>query len=130
MGSITKHGNPRLRRLMVELAWRVSRFQPRYREVCRWAPLLHNPKASVAARKKAMIARLSPSMRSQSRGLDFIFCSLSRRLRIASRRGQGMDGSEALWRARGRTSKLVAPLGTAMPVTRQKIEMSLCHFDK
>jgi transposase IS116/IS110/IS902 family protein len=24
MGSITKHGNPRLRRLMVELAWRVS----------------------------------------------------------------------------------------------------------
>ena len=26
MGSITKHGNPRLRRLMVELAWRVSRF--------------------------------------------------------------------------------------------------------
>ena len=31
MGSITKHGNPRLRRLMVELAWRVSRFQPQYR---------------------------------------------------------------------------------------------------
>ena len=30
MGSITKHGNPRLRRLMVELAWRVSRFQPQY----------------------------------------------------------------------------------------------------
>ena len=29
MGAITKHGNPRLRRLMVELAWRVSRFQPR-----------------------------------------------------------------------------------------------------
>ena len=28
MGSITKHGNPRLRRLMVELAWRVSRLQP------------------------------------------------------------------------------------------------------
>src|SRR5262245_35912528 len=29
LGSITKHGNPRLRRLMVELAWRISRFQPR-----------------------------------------------------------------------------------------------------
>ena len=28
LGPITKHGNPRLRRLMVELAWRVSRFQP------------------------------------------------------------------------------------------------------
>jgi transposase len=26
MGSITKHGNPRLRRLMVELAWRVTAF--------------------------------------------------------------------------------------------------------
>jgi len=56
MGSITKHGNPRLRRLMVELAWRVSRLQPRYREVRRWAPLLHNPKASAAARKKAIVA--------------------------------------------------------------------------
>ena len=28
MGAITKHGNPRLRRLMVEMAWRVTRFQP------------------------------------------------------------------------------------------------------
>ena len=31
MGAITKHGNPRLRRLMVEKAWRVTRFQPGYR---------------------------------------------------------------------------------------------------
>jgi transposase len=56
MGSITKHGNPRLRRLMVELAWRVSRFQPRYRAVRQWGGLLHNPKASAAARKKAIVA--------------------------------------------------------------------------
>jgi len=56
MGSITKHGNSRLRRLMVELAWRVSRFQRRYRAVRQWAPVLENPKASAAARKKAIVA--------------------------------------------------------------------------
>jgi transposase len=56
MGSITKHGNPRLRRLMVELAWRVSRFQPFYRGVLHWGALLHNGKASAAARKKAIVA--------------------------------------------------------------------------
>ena len=56
MGSITKHGNPRLRRLMVELAWRVSRFQPYYRGVLQWGALLHNRKASAAARKKAIVA--------------------------------------------------------------------------
>jgi transposase len=55
MGSITKHGNPRLRRLMVELAWRVSRFQRQSRAVRQWAPLLENPKASAAARKKAIV---------------------------------------------------------------------------
>ena len=40
MGSITKHGNPRLRRLMVELAWRVSRFQRYDRGVLQWGALL------------------------------------------------------------------------------------------
>jgi transposase len=56
MGSITKHGNPRLRRLMVELAWRVSRFQPSYQGVLQWGGLLHNRKTSAAARKKAIVA--------------------------------------------------------------------------
>jgi transposase len=56
LGSITKHGNPRLRRLMVELAWRVSRFQPYYRGVLQWGGLLENPNCSVAARKKAIVA--------------------------------------------------------------------------
>lgn len=56
MGSITKHGNPRLRRLMVELAWRVSHFQPSYRGVLQWGALLHNRQASPAARKKAIVA--------------------------------------------------------------------------
>jgi transposase len=56
MGPITKHGNPRLRRLMVEMAWRVTRFQPNYRGVRRWGPLLENRKACAAARKKAIVA--------------------------------------------------------------------------
>ena len=56
MGAITKHGNPRLRRLMVELAWRVSRFQPNHRGVLRWGALLSDRKASAAARKKAIVA--------------------------------------------------------------------------
>jgi transposase len=56
LGSITKHGNPRLRRLMVELAWRISRFQPRYRAVRRWAAVLYGRRSSAAARKKAIVA--------------------------------------------------------------------------
>jgi transposase len=56
LGSITKHGNPRLRRLIVELAWRMSRFQPRYRAVRQWGRLLEDPKVPAARRKKAIVA--------------------------------------------------------------------------
>jgi transposase len=56
LGAITKHGNPRLRRLMVEMAWRVTRFQPNYRGLRRWGALLEDRKASAAARKKAIVA--------------------------------------------------------------------------
>jgi transposase len=56
LGAITKHGNPRLRRLMVEMAWRVTRFQPNYRGLRRWGALLADHKASAAARKKAIVA--------------------------------------------------------------------------
>ena len=54
-GSITKHGNPRIRRTLVELAWRVVRYQPRYGPVLRWQAVLkqrNNP----GARKKAVVA--------------------------------------------------------------------------
>ncbi len=60
MGSITKHGNPRLRRLMVEMAWRVTRFQPNYRGLGRWEALLADRKACAAARKKAIVALARP----------------------------------------------------------------------
>jgi transposase len=56
LGSITKHGNPRLRRLMVQLAWRVVGMQPQYRAVQKWKWVFGNPKASGALRKKAIVA--------------------------------------------------------------------------
>jgi transposase len=55
-GSITKHGNRRLRTALVELAWRCVRFQRDYKPVKRWWPVLASPKASGAAKKKAIVA--------------------------------------------------------------------------
>jgi transposase len=56
LGSITKHGNPRLRRMMVELAWRMVRFQPEYVALRRWGPVLADKKCGSAVRKKAIVA--------------------------------------------------------------------------
>jgi len=54
---VTKHGNPRLRAALVELAWRMVRFQPNYRAVCKWKVRLANGALSTgAARKKAIVA--------------------------------------------------------------------------
>lgn len=55
-GSITKHGNRRLRTALVELAWRCVRFQPDYKPVKHWWPVLASVKASKAAKKKAIVA--------------------------------------------------------------------------
>jgi transposase len=54
-GSITKHGSRRLRRALVELAWRVVRYQPFYKPVVKWKRILEQ-KQNRAARKKAIIA--------------------------------------------------------------------------
>src|SRR6267143_1201541 len=54
-GPITKHGNPRLRRALVELAWRVVRYQPRYGPVVRWKEVLQQ-RQNRGGRKKAIIA--------------------------------------------------------------------------
>lgn len=54
-GSINKHGNPRLRRALIELAWRVSRYQPAYGPVKKWQPVLAS-KSHPGARKKAIVA--------------------------------------------------------------------------
>lgn len=53
---ITKHGNVRLRTALIELAWRLVLWQRDCRLVKKWWPVLGNPKASRAARKKAIVA--------------------------------------------------------------------------
>ena len=54
---VTKHGNPRLRAALVELAWRMVRFQPNYKPILKWRVLLAKGRlASGAARKKAIVA--------------------------------------------------------------------------
>jgi transposase len=54
---VTKHGNPRLRAALVELAWRMVRFQPNYRAVRKWMHRLRKGQLTTgAARKKAIVA--------------------------------------------------------------------------
>lgn len=53
---ITKAGNVRLRVLLIELAWRMVRYQPQSKLIQRWAGVLLNPKAHRRARKKAIVA--------------------------------------------------------------------------
>lgn len=54
---VTKHGNPRLRAALVELAWRLVRFQPNYKAVVKWRRILSKGAlATGAARKKAIVA--------------------------------------------------------------------------
>jgi transposase len=54
--SITKHGNVRLRTALVELAWRLVLWQRECKLVKKWWPVVGNPKATKAARKKAIVA--------------------------------------------------------------------------
>src|SRR5438876_8995171 len=57
---VTKHGKPRLRAALVELSWRLVRFQPNYKPVVKWrqilAPQPRGALATGAARKKAIVA--------------------------------------------------------------------------
>lgn len=56
-GSVTKHGNPRLRSSLVELAWRLVRFQPTYPPVRERLPVLaKGARATGTQRKKAIVA--------------------------------------------------------------------------
>jgi transposase len=56
-GCVTKHGNPRLRAALVELAWRLVRFQPHYKPILKWKEILRRGAlATGAARKKAIVA--------------------------------------------------------------------------
>lgn len=53
-GHITKHGKPRVRRILIELSLRVIRFQPEYQPVKKWAEELKS--RSSATKKKAIVA--------------------------------------------------------------------------
>jgi transposase len=56
-GSITKHGNGRLRAALVELAWRMVRYQPQYHAVQkRLTVLASGAQATRSLRKKAIVA--------------------------------------------------------------------------
>jgi transposase len=56
-GHVTKHGNQRLRCMLVELAWRMVRFQPTYPPVLKRINILAKGAAATGgARKKAIVA--------------------------------------------------------------------------
>jgi transposase len=55
-GSINKHGNPRVRSVLVEASWRLVQFQPTYKPVAKWLPVLTNPKTTKAKRKQIVVA--------------------------------------------------------------------------
>ena len=55
-GSINKHGNPRVRCVLVETMWRFIQFQPTYRAVAKWQPVLLHPKTTKAKRKQIIVA--------------------------------------------------------------------------
>jgi transposase len=56
-GSVTKRGNRRLRAILVECAWRLVRFQPKYPPVEKRLPMLaKGARATGAQRKKAIVA--------------------------------------------------------------------------
>jgi len=56
-GSITKHGNPRLRWALVELAWRVKRFQPDYWKLKKLESIFEKKgRGTQGKRKQAIVA--------------------------------------------------------------------------
>jgi len=55
-GSVSKKGNPRVRAMLVEMVWRMMRWQPDYHGLKKWMPVVADPARSAAARKKAVVA--------------------------------------------------------------------------
>src|SRR5580693_6579756 len=53
-GSITKVGVPALRRIIVEMVWRIVLFQPQYKPVQKWQAVLRG--SNPALKKKAVVA--------------------------------------------------------------------------
>jgi transposase len=59
-GSVTKHGNPRVRHLLVEAVWRLLQFQPDYKPIKRLLPILRDCKLrGQSARRRKLIVALA-----------------------------------------------------------------------
>jgi transposase len=55
-GSVTKRGNPAMRWVLVEMAWRLIRYQPHCHAVAKWLPELQSSKRTKSKRKKIVVA--------------------------------------------------------------------------
>jgi len=55
-GSITKHGNPRIRHVLIEASWRLFHFQPDYHPVKKWTQRMSREPMTKARRKKIAVA--------------------------------------------------------------------------
>ncbi|QXD24084.1 IS110 family transposase [Opitutia bacterium ISCC 51] len=55
-GSITKHGNPRLRHMLIECTWLLIRWNGDYRGVQKWREQLLNAKLTRSSKKKIVVA--------------------------------------------------------------------------
>ena len=53
---MSKKGDPRVRAMLVEMVWRMMRWQPNYHGLKKWMGVLGDPGRSPAARKKAIVA--------------------------------------------------------------------------
>jgi len=55
-GCISRHGNPRLRHLLIEAVWRLLQFQPQYHAIAKWHSALTALRLSGARKKKIVVA--------------------------------------------------------------------------
>jgi transposase len=55
-GSINKHGNPRIRHMLIEAVWRMFYFQPDYRPIARWRERMRREPFGPARKKKMAVA--------------------------------------------------------------------------
>ncbi|MDA1066945.1 MAG: transposase, partial [Verrucomicrobia bacterium] len=55
-GSINKHGNPRIRHMIIEAVWRMFQFQPDYQPILYWKERIQNEPFSAAKKKKMVVA--------------------------------------------------------------------------
>ena len=55
-GSISKHGNPRIRHMLIEAVWRMFSFQPNYKPILKWKEKLRDGIPTSAKKKKMAVA--------------------------------------------------------------------------